>query len=88
MNRNAWWIAASMVILLALPGRLVALSGSPEEGEAEKAADDPLQSLLADAENCVPLNQIDRSEVIDEQTILFGATRPPRAELMLVENFR
>jgi hypothetical protein len=71
MNRRAWWIAASMMVLLSLPGRLVALPGNAEEGNAGKPAEDSLKALLKDGEDCIALNRIDRSEVIDDQTILF-----------------
>jgi hypothetical protein len=68
MASRSRYIAASLVALLALP----MLAATPDsDKDAEKTASDPLEELLEDAEDCISLRRIQRSEVIDEQTIVF-----------------
>ncbi len=64
--------AMQLAIVLVLSG---CVASSPGEGEnAETAAIDPLEELMGDAQDCIPLNRIDRTEVVDAQTVLFFAT--------------
>lgn len=56
-----------LAVALVLSGCL-ATGQQHEEASAEP---DPLAALLDDAEDCISLQRIDRTEVIDEQTVLF-----------------
>ncbi|TXS91942.1 hypothetical protein FV139_14545 [Parahaliea maris] len=59
--------AIPLVVALALSG----CASTGQEAGDDAAEQDPLAALLDDAEDCVPLQRIDRTEVIDEQTVLF-----------------
>jgi hypothetical protein len=71
MTHHLRMLTISLLVLFVLPGRLAAMTEAAGEDAGKPAETDPLQELLEDAEDCIPLNRIRRTEVIDEQTIVF-----------------
>lgn len=70
MLRKNWRIAVATTFVLALSGAFAA-TAAEDKSDNDAPEADPLEELLGDSEDCVYLNRIDRTEVIDPQTVVF-----------------
>ncbi|MBN7797409.1 DUF6491 family protein [Parahaliea mediterranea] len=71
MISNTWLVAAGLVALLSLSGCAATATDGDGSSDDRDAEPDPLEELLGGSRNCVQLNRIARTEVVDERTIVF-----------------
>ncbi len=63
------WIATVLVVTLA--AFTPAIAEEPEDQPEEEAGPSAIDALLGDSKRCINLNRIDRTEVVNDRTIVF-----------------
>jgi hypothetical protein len=61
----------ALVLFLALAAFTPAIAEEPEGEPEEEAGPSAIDALLGDSERCISLNRIDRTEVVNDRTIVF-----------------